>query len=59
MLLLPSTKLLVLYKNCVRHRVGFQDEVFEWMHNEATKLKIPKEGCIEGIVLDEMSVQED
>lgn len=44
-------KQLVMY-NCV----GFQNEIFEWMFNEATKLKIPKEGYVRGIILNEMSI---
>lgn len=59
MLVLPSAKLLILYKNCVRQKVGFHDDIFEWMYNEATRLKVPNEGFVGGIVLDEMSIQED
>ena len=44
-------KQLVMY-NCV----GFQNEIFEWMYNEATRLKIPKEGHVGGIILKEMSI---
>lgn len=29
------------------------------MYNEATRLEVPKEGFVGGIVLDEMSIQED
>lgn len=59
MLVLPSAKLLILYKNCVRQKVGFHDDIFELMYNEATRLEVPKEGFVGGIVLDEMSIQED
>lgn len=59
MLVLPSAKLLILYKNCVRQKVGFHDDIFEWMYNEATRLEVPKEGFVGGIVLDKMSIQED
>lgn len=59
MLVLPSAKLLILYKNCVRQKVGFHDDIFEWMYNEATRLEVPKKGFVGGIVLDEMSIQED
>lgn len=59
MLVFPSAKLLILYKKCVRQKVGFHDEIFEWMCNEATRLEVPKEGFVGGIVLDEMSLQDD
>ena len=29
------------------------------MYNEVTRLKIPKKGFVVGIILDEMSIQED
>ncbi|KAK3107457.1 hypothetical protein FSP39_015012 [Pinctada imbricata] len=59
LLVLPSPSLLLLYKNCVKQKVGFMDEIFEWMLNEAIRLQIPKEGYFGGIILDEMAVQED
>ena len=59
MLILPSPSLLILYKRSVKQKVGFHKDVFEWMHAEAVRLKIPEEGMFGGIILDEMSIQED
>lgn len=58
-LILPSPSLLILYKNSVHQQVGFHTEIFKWMHTEAKRLKIPTEGWTGGIVIDEMSIQED
>jgi hypothetical protein len=44
------------YKNCFEQKPGFQDETFRWMNSEAEKENCDKCG---GIILDEMSVQED
>ena len=54
---MPS--LLILYKYSVHQQVGFHTEIFKWMHTEAKRLKIPTEGWTGGIVIDEMSIQED
>lgn len=59
LLVLPSPSLLVLYKNSVHQKVGFQKKMFEWMHQEAKRLEIPKEGWIGGVIIDEMAIQED
>ena len=58
-LILPSPSLLILYKNSVHQQVGFHTEIFKWMYTEAKRLKIPTEGWTGGIVIDEMSIQED
>jgi len=59
MLVLPSPSLLILYKNNVQQKVGFQKDIFKWMSKEAKRLQIPKEGLIGAIVLDEMAIQSD
>lgn len=59
MLVLPSTSLLILYKNSVKHDIGFHAEVFHWMFKEARRLELPDSALVGGIILDEMSVQTD
>ena len=56
LLLLPSESLLKKYKNCFEQCPGFTDETVSWMNSEAEKENCDKCG---GIILDEMSVQED
>jgi hypothetical protein len=56
---LPSESLLYLYKSSVRQRPGIISKMMEWMRSEATRLQVPKEGLYGGIILDEMSIQED
>ena len=58
LLILPSPSMLIAYKNSVTQRPGFHGHIFTWMAEEAERLKIPPEGKIGGILLDEMSIQE-
>lgn len=58
-LLLPSPSLLILYKNRLEDNVGFDEEIFKWMHLEAKRRSLPVEGWSGGIILDEMSIQSD
>ena len=44
MFILPSPSLLILYKNTVKQKPGFQEEVFKWMFAEAERLRISPEG---------------
>ena len=50
MLVLPSGRLLQLYKNSIKQSPGMNKEVFELMRNEAIKWKISLGG---------MAIQED
>ena len=59
MVVLPSGRLLQMYKNCIRQNPGMNHEVFDLMQKEALKWKIPASGYRGGIMLDEMSIQED
>lgn len=56
---LPSESLLHLYKSAIKQKPGIIPEMMSWMQQEATRLLIPKEGYYGGILLDEMSLQED
>lgn len=56
---LPSESLLYLYKSAVKQRPGIIPEMMQWMRNEAINSNISNEGLYGGIILDEMSIQED
>ena len=57
--ILPSQNLLRRYKNSVHQEAGINKEMLQWMANEAKIKNIPHEGCLCGIIIDEMSVQQD
>ncbi|WAR10135.1 hypothetical protein MAR_035211 [Mya arenaria] len=40
------------------HTPGLSTETFRWMDQEAIRMNIPESGRIEGILLDEMSIQQ-
>ncbi len=56
-LVLPSGRLLSLYKNSVKQRPGLNEEVLEWMLVEANKLGLDSFGREGGLILDEMAIQ--
>ena len=58
-LVLPSKSLLILYKNSIKQKPGFDEEVFNWMHMEANRQNLPKGERYGGIIFDEMSIQTD
>ena len=57
MLSLPSGRLLQMYKNSVVQKPGFNEEVLEWMQQEAERLQLSAVGKCGGIILDEMAIQ--
>ena len=57
MLRLPSGRLLQYYKNSVPQKPGLNEEVLQWMEQEAAKIKLTELGKCGGIILDEMSIQ--
>ena len=57
MLVLPSGRLLRMYKNSCTHNPGLNESVGQWMAQEAIKRKIGPEGREGGIILDEMAIQ--
>lgn len=59
LLILPSKSLLILYKNSIKQKPGFDDEIFHWMHIEANRQNMPEDGRYGGIIFDEMSIQAD
>ncbi|XP_071111146.1 uncharacterized protein [Haliotis cracherodii] len=58
-LVLPSISTLSRYKNVVEQHAGTNNDVFKWMYMEACSRNLPKHGYYGGLVLDEMSIQED
>ena len=58
-LVLPSKSLLVLYKNSIKQKTGFDEEVFHWMHLEANRQNLSPGERYGGIIFDEMSIQTD
>lgn len=58
-LILPSSKQIRTYKNKVDQKPGINKEVLAWMKNEAVLRDLPKEGYEGGLLLDEMSLQDD
>ena len=57
MLLLPSGRLLQLYKNSIRQEPGINNEVFALMKQEADKRGLDQNARRGGIMLDEMAIQ--
>ena len=57
MVVLPSGRLLRMYKNSCSQNPGFNESVGEWMIQEAIKRKIGPEGKEGGVILDEMATQ--
>ncbi|MES9883829.1 MAG: hypothetical protein ABW185_23505 [Sedimenticola sp.] len=58
-LVLPSPSVLVLYKNMVKQDTGFNDDVFLWMYEEASRKGMNEDGWSGGLIFDEMSIQPD
>ena len=59
MLILPSERLLRYYKNSVDQQPGFNRQNLQWMCLEARRQNISESGKIGGLLLDEMSIQDD
>lgn len=58
-LCLPSSRLIQIYKNKYTQQAGIQKHILEWMRNEASVQNLSKEGFEGGLMIDEMSIQED
>ena len=59
MLILPSESLLRMYKNCVKQKPGLCDDNLIWMEKEAKRQNVSAFGKRGGLVIDEMSIQDD
>jgi hypothetical protein len=56
---LPSTRILQYYKNAVNQTSGFNKDMFHWMLNEAKNRNLSPEGYEGGLLIDEMTIQQD
>lgn len=59
MLVLPSQRLLRLYKNSVQQKPGINNSQLQWMEKEAANAKLSDFGKRGGLLLDEMTIQDD
>lgn len=58
-LLLPTKRLLQYYKNSVKQEVGFSADNLNWMAMESVRQNVSEFGKHEGLVIVEMSIQDD
>jgi hypothetical protein len=59
LLVLPSRRILQYYKNIVKQHPGFNAQNLDWMKKEAERKNISEFGLHGGILIDEMTVQDD
>ncbi|KAJ8306391.1 hypothetical protein KUTeg_016936 [Tegillarca granosa] len=59
LLVLPSQRLLQYYKNSIKQTTCFNLQNLIWMQKEALKQKVSDFGKHGGLVIDEMSIQDD
>ena len=59
MLVLPSESLLRMYKNCIKQKPGINEDNMIWMQKEAKSQNINDFGKRGGLVIDEMSLQDE
>ena len=58
-MVLPAESTLRCYKNCVTQQPGTSFEMFMWMRKEADRHNVSEAGRHGGLILDEMSIQDD
>ena len=56
-LLMPSTRLLSLYKNAIQQGPGIHQNMIQWMVKEAVRANLPPHGFEGGLLFDEMAIQ--
>lgn len=56
---MPSKRLLQYYKNSVDQAPGINIKQLEWMEKEAISKNVSEFGKRGGLVLDEMTIQDD
>ena len=59
LLALPSGRLLQYYKNSVKQTPGICEDNLKWMHTEANHQLLNEDGRHGGLVIDEMTIQDD
>ena len=58
-LAMPSEKQLALYKNSITQKPGISADMLQWMVKEADRMGLPPLGYCGGLLMDEVSIQED
>jgi len=56
-MVMPSERLLTMYKNCLPQDPGIHDQMLAWMYHEAKRANLPDHGHEGGLIFDEMSIQ--
>ena len=59
MLVLPSESLLRMYKNCIKQKPDINEENLTWMKKEAERQNVSDFGKRGGLIVDEMSIQDE
>ena len=59
MLVLPSESLLRMYKNCIKQKPGINEDNLTWMKKEAERQNVSDFGKRGGLIVDEMSIQNE
>ena len=59
LIILPSRSILKLYKSDVQQDAGFHPTIFNWVRLEALRRNLSPAAYHGGILMDEMSIQED
>ncbi|KAK3109107.1 hypothetical protein FSP39_023224 [Pinctada imbricata] len=58
-LVLPSRSTLAEYKNSIKQQPGINTDNLTWMKNEATRQNVSDFGRRGGLIIDEMTIQDD
>ncbi|CAC5381154.1 unnamed protein product [Mytilus coruscus] len=59
LLVLPSKRLLQYYKNSIKQTTCFNEDNLKWMKQEANNKQVSEFGKHGGLIIDEMSIQDD
>jgi hypothetical protein len=59
LLVLPTTRLLQYYKNSMKQTTGINPDNLQWMEREADRQGVKNFGKHGGLIVDEMSIQDD
>jgi hypothetical protein len=59
LLVLPSKRLLQYYKNSIKQTTCFNEDNLKWRAKEANNKQVSDFGKHGGLVMDEMSIQDD
>lgn len=59
LLILPSARLLQLYKNCIKQKPGLNGDNILWMQKKSERQNVSKFGLHGGLILNEMMIQDD